>query len=295
MTRLWNLKLDNLDACKMPERDFVPALEDYFTQAIEQLSPKSDGKEQDKWVFFFLVVYSLSAWLLSFSFFLFYTVSHSSYVFFPLLLAILLLLALIFFWLLFSYFCFYNHFHPPHCYFFSHIFSNFITYCLWSDCIFFPHVLNGFLTFSFTNIYFGIDKNITSFGWCKWNIYFFSFSIGKTFGRLVNDSNFGWRGLRLLACRSPHFFTHSASPIATLPEYLTTMIKKLAKELPVSMHAHSHTNSLMLLFSHSISVGQSVTLLLTPIFICSYMHLKYHIGTSDVELYIGNTLFSASK
>lgn len=97
MTRLWNLKLDNLDACKMPERDFVPALEDYFTQAIEQLSPKSDGKEQDK---------------------------------------------------------------------------------------------------------------------------------------LVNDSNFGWRGLRLLACRSPHFFTHSASPIATLPEYLTTMIKKLAKELP---------------------------------------------------------------
>lgn len=52
--------------------------------------------------------------------------------------------------------------------------------------------------------------------------------------RLVNNSNFGWRGLRLLACRSPHFFTHSASPIATLPEYLTTMIKKLAKELPVS-------------------------------------------------------------
>ncbi|XP_042229882.1 THO complex subunit 1-like isoform X2 [Homarus americanus] len=102
MTRLWNLKPNNLEACKMPERDFVPALETYFTPAIEQLSPKSELREQDK---------------------------------------------------------------------------------------------------------------------------------------LVNDSNFGWRGLRLLACRSPHFFTHSASPIATLPEYLTTMIKKLAKELPSQLTA----------------------------------------------------------
>ena len=54
--------------------------------------------------------------------------------------------------------------------------------------------------------------------------------------RKVNDSNFGWRALRLLACKSPHFFTHSASLIATLPEYLTNMIKKLAKEIPVSQH-----------------------------------------------------------
>ncbi|KAK3886475.1 hypothetical protein Pcinc_009346 [Petrolisthes cinctipes] len=97
MTRLWNIHPNNLEACKSPERDFVPALETYFTPAIEQLSPKSDLPEGDK---------------------------------------------------------------------------------------------------------------------------------------LVNDSNFGWRGLRLLACRSPHFFTHSASPIATLPEYLTTMIRKLAKDLP---------------------------------------------------------------
>lgn len=97
LARLWNLNQDNLEACKLSERDFVPALETYFNPAIEQLSGKTDVKEQDK---------------------------------------------------------------------------------------------------------------------------------------LVNDSNFGWRGLRLLANRSPHFFTHSASPIATLPEYLTTMIKKLAKELP---------------------------------------------------------------
>uniref|UniRef100_A0A6A7FRD8 THO complex subunit 1-like n=1 Tax=Hirondellea gigas TaxID=1518452 RepID=A0A6A7FRD8_9CRUS len=53
-----------------------------------------------------------------------------------------------------------------------------------------------------------------------------------TADKLVNDGNFGWRGLRILACRSPHFFTHSTAPIATLPEYLTTMIKKLAKDLP---------------------------------------------------------------
>ncbi|KAA0196762.1 hypothetical protein HAZT_HAZT010388 [Hyalella azteca] len=32
--------------------------------------------------------------------------------------------------------------------------------------------------------------------------------------------------------RSPHFFTQSTAPIATLPEYLTTMIKKLAKDIP---------------------------------------------------------------
>lgn len=48
MTRLWNLNPDNLAACKMSERDFVPALETYFTPAIDQLSPKSDFKEQDK-------------------------------------------------------------------------------------------------------------------------------------------------------------------------------------------------------------------------------------------------------
>ncbi|CAL4067388.1 unnamed protein product, partial [Meganyctiphanes norvegica] len=97
MTRLWNLCPNNLEACKKSERDFVPALETYFTPAIDQITGKSTVKDAEK---------------------------------------------------------------------------------------------------------------------------------------LVNDSNFGWRGLRLLACRSPHFFTHSASPIATLPEYLTTMIKKLAKELP---------------------------------------------------------------
>lgn len=48
MTRLWNLHPNNLEACKISERDFVPALETYFTPAIEQLSPKADLKEEKK-------------------------------------------------------------------------------------------------------------------------------------------------------------------------------------------------------------------------------------------------------
>lgn len=48
----------------------------------------------------------------------------------------------------------------------------------------------------------------------------------------VNDPNFGWRALRLLAHRSPHFFTHSNNPINKLPEYLEIMIRKIAKDRP---------------------------------------------------------------
>lgn len=48
----------------------------------------------------------------------------------------------------------------------------------------------------------------------------------------VNDGNFGWRALRLLARRSPHFFIPSNNPINKLPEYLETMIKKIAKDRP---------------------------------------------------------------
>lgn len=53
--------------------------------------------------------------------------------------------------------------------------------------------------------------------------------------RKVNDGNFGWRALRLLARRSPHFFVHGNYPINKLPEYLETMIKKIAKDRPVSI------------------------------------------------------------
>ncbi|XP_011494195.1 PREDICTED: THO complex subunit 1 [Ceratosolen solmsi marchali] len=48
----------------------------------------------------------------------------------------------------------------------------------------------------------------------------------------VNDGNFGWRALRLLAKRSPHFFVHGNYPINKLPEYLEIMIKKIAKDRP---------------------------------------------------------------
>ncbi|XP_058804259.1 THO complex subunit 1 isoform X3 [Phymastichus coffea] len=48
----------------------------------------------------------------------------------------------------------------------------------------------------------------------------------------VNDGNFGWRALRLLAKRSPHFFVHGNYPITRLPEYLEIMIKKIAKDRP---------------------------------------------------------------
>lgn len=51
--------------------------------------------------------------------------------------------------------------------------------------------------------------------------------------RKVNDGSFGWRALRLLARRSPHFFVHGNNPINKLPEYLELMIKKIAKDRPV--------------------------------------------------------------
>ncbi|XP_014216979.1 THO complex subunit 1 [Copidosoma floridanum] len=50
----------------------------------------------------------------------------------------------------------------------------------------------------------------------------------------VNDGNFGWRALRLLAKRSPHFFVHGNYPINKLPEYLEMMIKKIAKDRPLT-------------------------------------------------------------
>ncbi|XP_049777025.1 THO complex subunit 1 [Schistocerca cancellata] len=53
----------------------------------------------------------------------------------------------------------------------------------------------------------------------------------------VFDANFGWRALRLLARRSPHFFTHSNNPIHKLSDYLETMIKKVARDRPMSASA----------------------------------------------------------
>lgn len=48
--------------------------------------------------------------------------------------------------------------------------------------------------------------------------------------KVVNDPNFQWRALRLLARRSHHFFTPSATPFKALPAYLTSVIEQLKKE-----------------------------------------------------------------
>ena len=37
---MWNLCPDNLEACRAVERDFLPSLENYFEEAIDQLDPK---------------------------------------------------------------------------------------------------------------------------------------------------------------------------------------------------------------------------------------------------------------
>lgn len=48
------------------------------------------------------------------------------------------------------------------------------------------------------------------------------------------QSNSGWRSLRLLSQKSPHFFTSTNQPIKSLPLYLESMVNRLAKELPLS-------------------------------------------------------------
>nr|CAG4643807.1 EOG090X0324 [Lepidurus arcticus] len=50
--------------------------------------------------------------------------------------------------------------------------------------------------------------------------------------KLVNNSNYAWRALRLLARKTPHFFTQGNTQISKLPDYLETLIKKVAKDFP---------------------------------------------------------------
>ena len=60
--------------------------------------------------------------------------------------------------------------------------------------------------------------------------------------RKVNDGQWGWRALRLLAKKSPFFFTYGNTPIATLPEYLETMLKKMNPGLKVSSSGSQGSN-----------------------------------------------------
>ncbi|RVE52319.1 hypothetical protein evm_002957 [Chilo suppressalis] len=42
--------------------------------------------------------------------------------------------------------------------------------------------------------------------------------------RRTSCGGWGWRALRLLARRSPHFFVHTNNPIGRLPDYLDDMV-----------------------------------------------------------------------
>jgi len=57
------------------------------------------------------------------------------------------------------------------------------------------------------------------------------------FFRLVKNLTFGWKALRLLARKSPHFFVQPPSGTGNLykrvPDYLELIVSKMAKELPV--------------------------------------------------------------
>ena len=48
LTKLWNQYPDNMDACSAPERDFLPSMEEYFAEAIEQLNPSNQIEEEYK-------------------------------------------------------------------------------------------------------------------------------------------------------------------------------------------------------------------------------------------------------
>ena len=46
----------------------------------------------------------------------------------------------------------------------------------------------------------------------------------------MNDGSWRWRALRLLAKKTPHFFTYSTDPITNVPDYLDSIIRKIVKE-----------------------------------------------------------------
>jgi THO complex subunit 1 len=50
LTKLWNLCPNNLEACKSKDRDFLPSLEGYFEEAIEQIDPAAMVEEEYKYV-----------------------------------------------------------------------------------------------------------------------------------------------------------------------------------------------------------------------------------------------------
>ena len=60
----------------------------------------------------------------------------------------------------------------------------------------------------------------------------------------MNDGQWGWRALRLLAKKSPHFFTYGNNPIGKLNEYLETMLRKMSPALQQSLLLQTTGNEL---------------------------------------------------
>ena len=48
LTELWNLCTDNMLACSAAERDFLPSMEAYFSDAIEEINPENQIEDQYK-------------------------------------------------------------------------------------------------------------------------------------------------------------------------------------------------------------------------------------------------------
>ncbi|KAL0872164.1 hypothetical protein ABMA27_004572 [Loxostege sticticalis] len=60
--------------------------------------------------------------------------------------------------------------------------------------------------------------------------------------RRTGCGGWGWRALRLLARRSPHFFVHTNNPIGRLPDYLDDMVERVTREVAANAAAANNTN-----------------------------------------------------
>ena len=58
LTKLWNVCPDNLEACRGKDRDFLPSLDSYFEEAIEQTDPSAMVEDSYKYVCLQLIILS---------------------------------------------------------------------------------------------------------------------------------------------------------------------------------------------------------------------------------------------
>ncbi|XP_003382878.1 PREDICTED: THO complex subunit 1-like [Amphimedon queenslandica] len=50
LSRLWNLCPDNLESCSSPERIFVPPLEIFLEEPLEEMKPNCEIPKEDRWI-----------------------------------------------------------------------------------------------------------------------------------------------------------------------------------------------------------------------------------------------------